>query len=102
MFCDFLTLEERALAAEFNYAGVLIVSGALLADSLIGSVQEEILKNRGTTSCEMVMYSHIMGGVYVLVLAVGTGQLEQGITKYAPKPRPYTLHLGLWTLNPKP
>lgn len=47
---DFLTRR----IAEFNYVGVLIVCGALLADSLIGSVQEEILKNR----CEPVILVH--------------------------------------------
>ena len=41
----------------------VIVCGALLADALIGSVQEEILKNRGTSSDEMVLYSHLMGAM---------------------------------------
>eukprot|EP00285_Hemiselmis_virescens_P004836 CAMPEP_0173411450 /NCGR_PEP_ID=MMETSP1356-20130122/77038_1 /TAXON_ID=77927 ORGANISM="Hemiselmis virescens, Strain PCC157" /NCGR_SAMPLE_ID=MMETSP1356 /ASSEMBLY_ACC=CAM_ASM_000847 /LENGTH=274 /DNA_ID=CAMNT_0014373209 /DNA_START=374 /DNA_END=1195 /DNA_ORIENTATION=- len=75
------TLEDSKVHPEFNYTGVIIVSGALLADALIGSVQEEILKNRGTSSDEMVLYSHMVGGGYVLVLALGSGQMQTGIAK---------------------
>mmetsp|Transcript_8501 Transcript_8501/g.18292 ORF Transcript_8501/g.18292 Transcript_8501/m.18292 type:complete len:411 (-) Transcript_8501:62-1294(-) len=73
------TLVDSQMTPDFNLSGVGLVCLALLADALIGSVQEDIMKNRGATNDEMVLYSHLVGGAYVLIVATATMELMPGL-----------------------
>ena len=59
--------------------GVLMISLALLADALIGNVQEKAIKKCGAPNCEVVLYSYSMGLVYLGLALVFTGQLIPSI-----------------------
>ncbi|PIO64846.1 UAA transporter family protein [Teladorsagia circumcincta] len=51
-----------------------MISGALLADAVIGNIQEKNMKKYGGSSNEMVLYSYSIGSVYLLVYTIISGE----------------------------
>lgn len=43
-----------------------LVLGALVADAVIGNVQEKAMKDHNSSNTEMVLYSYSIGFVYIL------------------------------------
>lgn len=52
-----------------------MISLALVADAIIGNVQEKAIKMHGASNSEVVFYSYSMGLVYLIAALVLTGHL---------------------------
>ncbi|VDK28989.1 unnamed protein product [Anisakis simplex] len=52
-----------------------MISFALLADAVIGNVQEKAMRTYGATNNEVVLYSYTIGSVYIFVGLLISGQL---------------------------
>ncbi|XP_067118142.1 adenosine 3'-phospho 5'-phosphosulfate transporter 2 isoform X2 [Centruroides vittatus] len=55
--------------------GVVLISLALVADAIIGNVQEKVLKQYHTSNNEMVLYSYSIGCIYIFLILIAIGQL---------------------------
>jgi len=82
----FFTLADVRLDPAFDPTGVALVSMALLADAVIGNVQEKAMKAHGSSSAEMVLYSYSVGSVYLFVGLLLTGDLPSALAFCASHP----------------
>lgn len=62
----FFTLADSKVYPNFEIYGVLLVSTALLADALVGNLQEKKMKEHESSNIEMIIYSYSIGSVYIL------------------------------------
>ncbi|RMZ94283.1 adenosine 3 -phospho 5 -phosphosulfate transporter 2 isoform X2 [Brachionus plicatilis] len=62
----FFTLADSKLHPNFELYGVIIVMGALIADAIIGNVQEKAMNENDSSNTEMVLYSYSIGFFYIL------------------------------------
>lgn len=62
----FFTLADSKLHPNFELYGVVMVSGALIADAVIGNVQEKAMRENDSSNTEMVLYSYSIGFFYIL------------------------------------
>lgn len=60
-------------------SGVLFVCLALVADAAIGNIQEKAVRLFHGTTLEVVFFTHLIGGIYILIGLVVTGELFQAI-----------------------
>lgn len=70
----FFTLADTEVNPNFELFGVLMVSSALVADAVIGNVQEKAMNTARSSNVEMVLYSYSIGFVYILVWEVFVSQ----------------------------
>lgn len=56
-----------------------MISSALVADAMIGNVQEKAMKKFGAPNCEVVLYSYSLGLVYLGIALIISGQLVPSI-----------------------
>lgn len=63
----FFTLADTELNPNFEIYGVILVCSALIADAIIGNVQEKAMNKSGSSNVEMVLYSYSIGFVYILL-----------------------------------
>ena len=63
----FYTLADTQINPDFETYGVVTVCGALVADALIGNIQEKAMKKHQSSNTEMVLYSYSIGSVYILL-----------------------------------
>ena len=56
-----------------------MISLALLADAMIGNVQEKAMKKFAAPNCEVVLYSYSLGLIYLGIALVISGQLLPSI-----------------------
>lgn len=70
----FFTLADSTVSPSFNYYGLLLISLALVADAVIGNVQEKTMKQFSSSNSEMVLYSYSIGFLYILIGQLITGQ----------------------------
>jgi hypothetical protein len=61
------------------FAGVLMISSALLCDAAIGNVQEKSMKVYKATNTEVVLYSYSIGFAYLFFIMLATGDLGRGM-----------------------
>lgn len=59
--------------------GVLMISLALVADAIIGNVQEKAMKKYGASNSEVVFYSYSFGVLYLVFALVVTGRLTPAV-----------------------
>jgi len=59
------------------FAGVVMISCALLCDAVIGNVQEMSLKKYKATNTEMVLYSYAIGFIYLFFILLLSGELQE-------------------------
>ena len=71
MFSAGNVLEE----AQFDPIGVMFICGALMADAVIGNVQEYVLKTFRTTTAELMFYTKFYGLLMLFVALVITGTI---------------------------
>jgi adenosine 3'-phospho 5'-phosphosulfate transporter B3 len=62
----FFTLADSKIQPNFELYGVFMVSCALVADAIIGNVQEKAMKKFNSSNTEMVLYSYSIGFFYIL------------------------------------
>lgn len=75
----FFTLADSKVRPDFQLYGVLIVCMALVADAVIGNVQEKAMNTHDSSNVEMVLYSYSIGFVYILIGELLTGELFSAI-----------------------
>ncbi|VDN30601.1 unnamed protein product [Cylicostephanus goldi] len=63
-----------------------MISGALVADAIIGNLQEKVMKKYGGSSNEMVFYSYSIGSVYILVITILTGEFFEAFEFFLNNP----------------
>mmetsp|Transcript_47310 Transcript_47310/g.102736 ORF Transcript_47310/g.102736 Transcript_47310/m.102736 type:complete len:207 (-) Transcript_47310:574-1194(-) len=73
------TLGDSTISPEWDPLGIPMVSVALLADALIGNVQEKVMRENGATQDEMVLYSHGVGAIYLFIVCFLNDQLTGGV-----------------------
>ncbi len=52
-----------------------MISTALVADAIIGNVQEKAMKGHNASNIEVVYFSYALGFIYILIGLVASGQL---------------------------
>jgi hypothetical protein len=60
---------------EFPWFGVATISGALMADALIGNVQEKVLQSFDASATEMIFYTKLIGLAYILTVLIAMDEL---------------------------
>lgn len=73
------TLADSKVQPNFQLFGVMVVSLALVADAIIGNVQEKAMKRHDSSNNEMVIYSYSIGFAYLLTIELFTGQLFEAM-----------------------
>ena len=63
----FFTLADSKVYPNFEIYGVVLVCSALLADAVIGNVQEAKMEAFKASNTEMIIYSYSIGFVYILI-----------------------------------
>jgi len=59
------TLADSQVSPNFNSTGILMICLALVADAIIGNVQEKTIRHSKATNSEIVLYSYAIGFVYL-------------------------------------
>ncbi|KAK3601980.1 hypothetical protein CHS0354_025491 [Potamilus streckersoni] len=73
------TLADNSVLPNFNAYGVLLISLALVADGAIGNVQEQAMKQYGSSNAEVVLYSYSIGFLYILFGLIVSGTLMPAV-----------------------
>ena len=66
---------DSFISTTFPATGVTLISLALLADALIGNVQEACMRKYSSSTAEMIFYSKGIGALILFVSLVVTGEL---------------------------
>eukprot|EP00080_Pristionchus_pacificus_P017906 PDM77926.1 pst-2 [Pristionchus pacificus] len=80
------TLADSAVSPMFDPRGYVMICGALLADAVIGNLQEKNMKKYGGSSNEMVLYSYSIGAAYIFVLTLLSGEFFEAFAFFAEHP----------------
>nr|CAD2145013.1 unnamed protein product [Meloidogyne enterolobii] len=91
------TLADSKVSPNFNPKGYLMISLALVADAIIGNVQEKAMKTFNASNEEVVLYSYSIGTCFIFIGLIFTGQLPSSFYFFAKHPAEtygYTLILG--------
>ncbi|KAJ4835652.1 putative glycosidase CRH2 [Turnera subulata] len=84
------TLADAQTSPNFQILGVLMISGALIMDSLMGNLQEAIFTmNPETTQIEVLFCSTVVGLPILLLPMIFTGELFKAWTSCAQHPYVY-------------
>lgn len=75
----FCVAADSHISPNFNSNGIIMISLALLCDAVIGNVQEKAMKSHQASNAEVVLYSYSIGFVYILIVMLLTGDLQQGL-----------------------
>jgi adenosine 3'-phospho 5'-phosphosulfate transporter B3 len=63
----FFTLADVKVQPKFEFFGVILILGALVADAAIGNFQEKQMKLFKASNFEVVLYSYSIGFAYILI-----------------------------------
>lgn len=63
----FFTLADIKVQPDFEFLGIILILGALLADAAIGNVQEKQMKLYKASNIEVVFFSYSIGFIYLLL-----------------------------------
>uniref|UniRef100_A0A914PF26 Adenosine 3'-phospho 5'-phosphosulfate transporter 2 n=1 Tax=Panagrolaimus davidi TaxID=227884 RepID=A0A914PF26_9BILA len=63
-----------------------MISVALIADAIIGNVQEKSMKHYGAQNNEVVLFSYSIGCIYIFAILFITGELSDGFEFYLSDP----------------
>jgi solute carrier family 35 (adenosine 3'-phospho 5'-phosphosulfate transporter), member B3 len=72
-------LSSTSSQSSLHPLGVLCISGALVADALIGQVQQRVMNQYQAPVTELMFYSKLIGSAYLLLICLVLGQLFPGI-----------------------
>lgn len=82
----FFTLADSKVSPNFDFMGVVMISIALVADAIIGNVQEKTMKQYHAGNAEVIFFSYGIGFIYLLFGLAVTGYLLPGVTFFAENP----------------
>lgn len=74
------------VSPEFSPLGVALISSALAADAVIGNLQERVYGRYRCDPLEMVVWTKLVGTVYLCAIAIANGQLTAGLHYVATHP----------------
>jgi len=74
-------------SVSFNMTGVLLLTIALFADSILSNLQERIMTGYNVDSNQMMFGSQSLAAVMLLVLSISYGHLAPGIHFFITHPR---------------
>jgi len=92
------SLADSKLSPVFNAKGYVLVLLALVADAIIGNVQEKAMKNFKASNEELVLYSYSIGSIYLLIGTVLSGEFFSAylfFSKHPVETYGYILFLGI-------
>ncbi|KAJ1346347.1 flavodoxin-like fold protein, variant 2 [Parelaphostrongylus tenuis] len=81
------TLADSQVSPNFDPRGYIMISGALLADAVIGNLQEKNMKKYGGSSNEMVLYCYSLGAVYIFAYTIISGEFSSAFEFFLDNPR---------------
>ncbi|CAI5446741.1 unnamed protein product [Caenorhabditis angaria] len=73
------TLADNKVSPIFDSRGYIMISGALLADAVIGNIQEKNMKKYGGSSNEVVLYSYGIGSIFIFFYILISGEIFESI-----------------------
>merc|ERR1719189_3341623 len=81
------TLADSKLSPNFDLTGVFMISLALVADAIIGNLQEKTIRQYNASNSEVVLYSYAIGFVYLFFLVAVFTDIASAIhyCSYYPK-----------------
>jgi adenosine 3'-phospho 5'-phosphosulfate transporter B3 len=79
----FFTLADSSVSPIFDFRGYVMISLALIADAIIGNVQEKAMKAHKASNSEVVCYSYSIGFVYILIGTLLSGELFEAFSFFA-------------------
>jgi len=82
----FFTLADSAVSPNWDFRGYAMISLALVADAIIGNVQEKAMKAYKASNSEVVFYSYFIGSAYLLVGTVLSGEIFEAFVFFAKHP----------------
>ncbi|CAD5229189.1 unnamed protein product [Bursaphelenchus okinawaensis] len=85
----FFTLADNSVSPNFDPRGYVMISLALVADAIIGNVQEKAIKAHQAANCEVVLYSYTIGSVYILIGTVLSTEFFSAFVYFAENPAMY-------------
>lgn len=71
------TLADNSVSPNFDSRGYVMISLALVADAVIGNVQEKVIKAHKAPNSEVVFYSYAIGCGYILVGTLLSNELPE-------------------------
>ncbi|KAL7074701.1 hypothetical protein ACQ4LE_005913 [Meloidogyne hapla] len=80
------TLADSKVSPNFNPKGYLMISLALVADAIIGNVQEKAMKTYNASNEEVVLYSYSIGTCFIFTGLIFSGQLPSAFYFFAKHP----------------
>ena len=72
------------MSPNFDIIGIIMISTALVADAIIGNLQEKVMKNHPqAVNAEFIHFSYAIGFLYLFAVLCLTGTLSSGFQAFA-------------------
>ncbi|CEF67126.1 Adenosine 3'-phospho 5'-phosphosulfate transporter 2 [Strongyloides ratti] len=84
-------LGDTKVSPNFDPTGYIMICGALIADAIIGNVQEREMKIHGSSNSEVVFYSYTFGFFYILLYQIFTMEIYTSFIFLLDHPSQYIL-----------
>ncbi|KAE9556213.1 hypothetical protein FO519_000552 [Halicephalobus sp. NKZ332] len=81
------SLADSQVSPNFDPRGYIMISLALVADAIIGNVQEKSMKTYNASNNEVVLFSYSIGCCYILTFLLVTGEFFEGFEFFWKHPR---------------
>lgn len=75
----FFTLADSQLSTNFDFIGVIMISIALVADAILGNMQEKTLKEFHAHNAEVIFYTYFIGTLYLAICLLYSGHFLPGV-----------------------
>ncbi|CAD5234643.1 unnamed protein product [Bursaphelenchus xylophilus] len=85
----FFTLADNSVSPNFDPRGYFMITLALVADAIIGNVQEKAIKAHQAPNCEVVLYSYSIGSVYIFIGTLLSAEFFDAFSWFAENPSQY-------------
>jgi adenosine 3'-phospho 5'-phosphosulfate transporter B3 len=79
----FFTLADNSVSPNWDLRGYAMISLALVADAIIGNVQEKAMKSYKASNSEVVFYSYFIGSAYLFIGTILSGELFHAFVFFA-------------------
>lgn len=77
------TLADSRVSTKFDIVGVIMISIALVADAILGNMQEKTMKEFHAPNAEVIFYSYFFGALYLGICLLFSGHLLPGLAYFA-------------------
>lgn len=80
------SLVDNKISPNFDLRGYIMISLALVADAIIGNVQEKAMKTYAASNNEVVLYSYSIGSIYIFAIILLSGDMIDSFDFFAKHP----------------